>query len=164
MKRPRHPTIANYTRVLSVIRNTSALWERADKRKVGVFTPARRLVNFPHDVVAVTEELYKQGLNVGNISLSKIRNEAIRIIMHVIPQEPVVWKPSVCVITFRIPEETEYALDEMMRAANIVGIRSVHQFVRQLALDFAAHRLVYPDSHDPKVDWYTQQTKAADAV
>ncbi len=164
MKRSPHPTIANYERILSVLSKTSGLWERVDKRPVGVFTPDRRLFYFPHDVVTVTEELHKQGLNLTTISTCGIRQAAIRIIVKDAAPEPVVWKLSNRVISFRIPEQSANVLDEMMHARHIVGIRSRNQFVRRLALDFTAQRLVYPDSGAPTVDWEKLQIRTVSVV
>lgn len=158
------PAIANYKRILSVMRKTSGLWERVDKRMVGVFTPDRRLFDFPHDVVAVTEELHKQGLNLRTIPASRIRQAAIRIVVKDAAPEPVIWKLSNRVISFRIPEQSANVLDEMMNARRIVGIRSRNQFVRRLALDFTAQRLVYRDSGTPIVDWEKLQVRTASVV
>ncbi len=158
------PTIANYKRILSVMRKTSGLWERVDKRMVGVFTPNRRVFDFPHDVVAVTEALHKQGLNLRTIAACGIRQAAIRIVVKDAAPATIIWKRSNRVISFRIPEQSANVLDEMMNARRIVGIRSRNQFVRRLALDFTAQRLVYPDSGTPIVDWEKLQVRTASVV
>jgi hypothetical protein len=164
-RQTQHPTLANYRRVLSVLRKTGGLWERVNKRDVvGVFAPDRQAFEFPQDVTTVTEKLHEQGLNLATVPANRILHEAIRIILKDNPPASVVWKQASRVMSFRIPKESADVLEYMMKERQIVGISSCSQFVRRLALDFAAQRLDYPDALAPKVDWEKLQIKGVATV
>ena len=79
---PKRTSFMRYARVLEILQGDNALSKKLSKPSVAVCRPDQTHKEFPNEVIYVTDEIHKQGLDAATLSKIEVIRNAFRLLIQ----------------------------------------------------------------------------------